>query len=320
MDFQKTLSRLPQGARIPLVLLLIYLLSIVVYGTIYWAFELDYSVPGNQYLVRCLSFFESYYVSVITITTLGYGDFAPFSLTAKFLSATQALLGVSLVGLIFVAIGMEISKSQERAMTENARKIQKARLDYLYSRISSILTNALDRFDENRAPIAMSGGGYYRFGHRYKVLARNVSFSKSWLEPSLGENLESTERAAKYYASTFDLLDEALRDELDRFSYLIEDIEMIELFENLSTTLNTQVTTLRRRSGRDISHDSFKTNVLNDIKFAFININKVRQTLFTHSDGYVDGGTARYSMGRDPFAAVSTKTKPRGKIREYLDI
>lgn len=47
-------------------------------------------------------FFESLYLSVMTITTVGYGDLAPLTRTGKVLTAVEGLAGIGFVG---VALG-----------------------------------------------------------------------------------------------------------------------------------------------------------------------------------------------------------------------
>ena len=47
-------------------------------------------------------FFESLYLSIMTITTVGYGDLAPISRLAKLLTAAEGLAGIGFVG---VALG-----------------------------------------------------------------------------------------------------------------------------------------------------------------------------------------------------------------------
>lgn len=47
-------------------------------------------------------FFESLYLSVMTITTVGYGDVAPLTRTGKVLTAVEGLAGIGFVG---VALG-----------------------------------------------------------------------------------------------------------------------------------------------------------------------------------------------------------------------
>ncbi len=44
-------------------------------------------------------FFDSLYLSIMTITTVGYGDLVPISRLAKFLTAIEALAGISFVGI-----------------------------------------------------------------------------------------------------------------------------------------------------------------------------------------------------------------------------
>lgn len=47
-------------------------------------------------------FFESLYLSIMTITTVGYGDVAPLTRTGKVLTAVEGLAGIGFVG---VALG-----------------------------------------------------------------------------------------------------------------------------------------------------------------------------------------------------------------------
>lgn len=321
MKLKTFLNRIPKRIRLPIALLSIYLLCIFLIGSTYWIFALEFSTPDETNEIRSLSFLEAQYVSVVTITTLGYGEFVPHSIFARLVAAFEAVLGVSLVGLIFVTIGMEISKSQERLVASNAAKEQKARLDYIYSRIATVLTEALDRFDNNRAPIQMSGGGYYRFGYRYPVLARNIIFAHDRIKSSLGPDHTGTEKAALEYADFFATLEDKIRNELDRFGYILEDVEIIKLFEDLSFSLLTQSNTLRRRTGTNCSHSSLVTSVFTDIQLAFRPIVLVRDKLLTFADDYIDGGTVRYSVGTDPLSPDNSPSQPtRGRIRTYFDI
>ncbi len=46
-------------------------------------------------------FFESLYLSVVTITTVGYGDLVPISKLAKALAAAESLSGIGFMGIAF---------------------------------------------------------------------------------------------------------------------------------------------------------------------------------------------------------------------------
>lgn len=62
-------------------------------------------------------FFESLYLSVMTITTVGYGDLAPLTPLGKTLAATQGLVGIGYVG---IALGHYFSVCIHRRDTGDA--------------------------------------------------------------------------------------------------------------------------------------------------------------------------------------------------------
>ena len=64
-------------------------------------------------------FFESLYLSVMTITTVGYGDLAPLTPLGKLLAAIQGLVGIGYVG---VALGHYFSVCIHRRETGDARE------------------------------------------------------------------------------------------------------------------------------------------------------------------------------------------------------
>lgn len=88
--------------------------SIVIYGTISYAFTiygfaigyLFLSMWSNQaFNVGKLSFFDSIYFSVVTITTVGYGDIVPLSKLARLLVMAEIMTGLTYVVFIFSLIG-----------------------------------------------------------------------------------------------------------------------------------------------------------------------------------------------------------------------
>lgn len=63
-------------------------------------------------------FFESLYLSVMTITTVGYGDLAPLTRTGKILTAVEGLAGIGFVG---VALGHYFSVCLRRDPNRTVR-------------------------------------------------------------------------------------------------------------------------------------------------------------------------------------------------------
>ncbi|MEM6587778.1 MAG: potassium channel family protein [Pseudomonadota bacterium] len=62
-------------------------------------FAADYLVFGSHFSDEVTNCIDAIYLSVVTVTTLGYGDIVPKSSLAKLLTSFQAISGVVLVGL-----------------------------------------------------------------------------------------------------------------------------------------------------------------------------------------------------------------------------
>jgi len=68
---------------------------------------------------------QSFYFSVVTITTVGYGDFTPTNDLSRLFTAIYILVGVS-IGLVTLSvIGSEILRNRERRYTERNRRRDK---------------------------------------------------------------------------------------------------------------------------------------------------------------------------------------------------
>ena len=65
---------------------------------------------------------QSFYFSVVTITTVGYGDFTPTNDTSRFFTAIYIMIGVS-IGLVALSmIGAEILRNRELRYRESNQK------------------------------------------------------------------------------------------------------------------------------------------------------------------------------------------------------
>lgn len=68
---------------------------------------------------------QSFYFSVVTITTVGYGDFTPTNDLSRLFTAIYILVGVS-IGLVTLSlIGSEILRNRERKYIERIEKKEK---------------------------------------------------------------------------------------------------------------------------------------------------------------------------------------------------
>lgn len=83
---------------------IIYLLLIPLFGLIYWLFPFFWDKP--------LSPVESIYFSVVTITTLGYGEITPATDIARLLTAVESLSGIVFIGLFLNSLAHQYSERQ----------------------------------------------------------------------------------------------------------------------------------------------------------------------------------------------------------------
>lgn len=89
---------------------ILYLLLIPIFGFIYWLFP--------SFWERQLSPVESIYFSVVTITTLGYGEITPVNDPARALTALESLSGILFIGLFLNSLAHRYSEKQSEIAKE----------------------------------------------------------------------------------------------------------------------------------------------------------------------------------------------------------
>ena len=123
----------------PSLILLLYLAVIVLCAVTYHFIEFDDCGP--------LEIGNAFYVSVVTITTLGYGDFYPSSDIGKWIVSIEALSGILLLGMFLVAVAENISDaSKTRVLQHHKRSLIQALIYFKYQCICLLYTS--DAADE----------------------------------------------------------------------------------------------------------------------------------------------------------------------------
>ena len=81
-------------------------------------FELPYYRSHDDLDSDFDNFFNAVYLVLITITTVGYGDFYPESNIGKVLAVCVAIFGAFLISLLVLAFGsiFDLDKDQKRAL------------------------------------------------------------------------------------------------------------------------------------------------------------------------------------------------------------
>ena len=76
-----------------------------IYGAIYRIFPhiLDYTNSAN-------SWFTPYYFSIVTYTTLGFGDVRPTTLVGEIIVASEVILGYTTLGLLLSVLAQSIAR------------------------------------------------------------------------------------------------------------------------------------------------------------------------------------------------------------------
>ena len=93
----------------------------VFYVAVIFAFALLYFVCEN-FWCEPLSLIQSVYFSVVTITTLGYGDITPSSYIARLFTAVEAVIGVLSIGLFLNATAHRAIENKENKRKEAAKQ------------------------------------------------------------------------------------------------------------------------------------------------------------------------------------------------------
>lgn len=117
---------------------LIYLLLIPIFAFIYSFVCLDLGNHADDPITYL-------YFSVVSITTLGYGDILPNSSVAQMTASSESLLGIILIGLFLNALSIQHSQEIEKIEREKSKEIEKKERE---KNIEDNKVDALNRLKE----------------------------------------------------------------------------------------------------------------------------------------------------------------------------
>lgn len=252
----------------PLVYGICYLSLIPLYAIIFTFFLPESSLKLNDHMP---GFFSNLYLSIITITTLGYGDITPLGKVGQLLTASEAVLGVILVGLFLNSL----SHQHGIEVQENEKKIQqrrtKVRAIERFSAFNQLVELKIKRYMIYSIPITTP------LSRRTNTVIENFSFNdmQDLFKPTLRLTDHSFTPAIEYYFESLKELVDSL-EELVKLGYIqswpdIEHLclEFIEFSKELDFSayiLNQPHVTIGDQKGSEFDAELIK-NHTGEVKF-----------------------------------------------------
>lgn len=115
----------------PIVWICLYVCAAPLFALIYWALpDGQFRIPDNS----ATDFGSWFYYSIVTITTLGFGDYTPAHGAAQAVTAVEVMCGLIFLGLFLNAVGSmkseidvasEIEKQKEAHLSLESEKLLK---------------------------------------------------------------------------------------------------------------------------------------------------------------------------------------------------
>ncbi|MCI5130646.1 MAG: two pore domain potassium channel family protein [Candidatus Electrothrix sp. EH2] len=212
----------------PLQVFILYILLILACALAYCFLPGIFSKPMGG--------LDSFYFSVVTITTLGYGDFLPISGLGKFIAASEAFLGVVLLGVFFLTVSHELVNSHERKRICAGKNNLKVQYDYwrrdivwpllflsdLGNSVSSELAEKLikpsafrEYFNENNK-------------ERWYAVANNLSLENHYTR-EIVRHLETLQNHIETFIAIVPIADTAILQSLTGYTNFLDRLRRLDL-------------------------------------------------------------------------------------------
>lgn len=177
----------------PICLIIFIILTIFIFSALYFGLELSGSLENP--------FLSSLYLSISTITTLGYGDVVIKDERLRLITSLQAILGLVLMGMMLNSLWYKYVQTLEKKQKDLYKKEQKKLLK-LYMRYFSVVLYkyeiAFSHLTSNTISTKPSYTGDFKLSSLSHMFAPTFSFNDSFNE----------NRLAVYQAARRKLVDE----------------------------------------------------------------------------------------------------------------
>lgn len=127
----------------PIIWIGSYIALMPVFALIYWA------LPDSQFRIpdgAGVDFGSWLYYSIVTITTLGFGDYTPAHGWAQTVTAVEVMCGLTILGFFLNAVGSMKSEIDVSAEIEKQRQLHAAAEKDKLKKVSPLLLKRLNTF------------------------------------------------------------------------------------------------------------------------------------------------------------------------------
>lgn len=161
-------------------------------------------LPSNQWggNERINDFLDAFYFSVVTITSLGFGDIYPAAGTAgRFLVATEAILGILIIGFFLNDIAMSQTIRMDKKAKENEerkkRESAETRLELYFRELKPVIERYLrgvyeviTPMNERKYPEDFIHHTYsFQFKDLHELYGRSLMMNNEFSEPVVSIHL-----------------------------------------------------------------------------------------------------------------------------------
>ncbi|TKU41635.1 potassium channel family protein [Citrobacter sp. wls714] len=213
----------------PYAYALFYFINIISFALIYNIFF------SNDFKSGYLNFIQATYFSVVTVTTLGFGDITPKLDSSSLLIAitTQVVLGVITIGLFLNGISQKLSDKKDKIKEEHEKEIEEQKIAKLLIILKPIIVSYLEilaetykvTFNTERDTLRIRPKSLFNQDYFDQISVQNFSSQQT----RYGSNIMS-------WGKFIDLENNKLKESID--NYLIKfstvlTIDIVELLVNI---------------------------------------------------------------------------------------
>ena len=226
--------QLPQAARLPAVFGIGYIIAILIFAILYWVSGLTVGSDNSE--LRAANILDCIYFSVVTITTLGYGDISPVGFFQKFFVVLETLIGVFAFGLFLTAIGYELSNRQSQIERQSVETKREQYLAGFYRRVTQRISNFLKGYHLRHE--AQDPYQTYMFKDMHCLQVEFFKFEIDQYHRKMTNFSSNNPRwspvaSFRVLENSVNDLGNGIQEELDRYRNLMDEVEEIRRTEEL---------------------------------------------------------------------------------------